>query len=117
MNREHKKMYKAGKLWLTAMIVGLGLMVTGVASADQVVSGTPNNGGVVTAQATTQTSNAAETNNTNVGHLDSATVNSSNLAGYASLNASGWHATDASQDEPANWMIIYNNTTNSEIGR
>lgn len=128
-NSIHKKLYKAGKLWLVATIASFGmLLATTTAHADQnqpatsqvsttAVTQTATTHVNAAATAVTQSRQAAATNNANYGHLDGVKLTESNIAGYDSVVANGWHAADASQDEPYRYMILFDNTTNRELYR
>lgn len=127
--KEHKKLYKAGKLWLTATIAlaTWGIMLTSNASADTT---TPTQTATVAQQAnqssTTMTAttqqqfaatNGQATNNENKGYLDKVELAPSSTAGNVQVVATGWHAADASQTLPYRYAIMFDKTTNSELAR
>lgn len=127
--KEHKKLYKAGKLWLTATIAlaTWGIMLTSNASADTT---TPTQTATVAQQvnqssttmtATTQQQFAATndqaTNNENKACLDKTELAPSSTAGNVRVVVTGWQAADASQAQPYRYAIMYDNTTHSELTR
>ena len=138
--KEHKKLYKHGKLWVTATIFAatLGIAVgTGQAQAatepatttpavqqvNQTTTGSNQNGRETNQQpsATTLTSQqAAPTDQTNInpndhgnyGWLDQTKLNSD-----GSLNVSGWHATNESQGRQYHYIIAFDPIRRTEIAR
>lgn len=50
------------------------------------------------------------------GHLDSYSL-SQNNQGQAVLHVSGWHASNAYINQPSEWLVLYDNTTNREVTR
>lgn len=52
----------------------------------------------------------------NYGHLDGYSL-SENNQGQAVLHVSGWHASNNQSTRPYSWLILFDNTTNREIGR
>ncbi|WP_288636723.1 KxYKxGKxW signal peptide domain-containing protein [uncultured Limosilactobacillus sp.] len=138
--KEHKKLYKHGKLWVTATIFAatLGIVVgTGQAQAatepatttpavqqvNQTTTGSNQNGRETNQQpsATTLTSQqAAPTDQTNInpndhgnyGWLDQTKLNSD-----GSLNVSGWHATNESQGRQYHYIIAFDPIRRTEIAR
>lgn len=135
MMKEHKKMYKKGKLWVTAsLFVAAGSLAVAMttAHADQVTTDANNQttqtvqtvqNRAALQQTAYQTDSANQTNtqnrqaSVNVGNLDSVSAQPSKLAGYSSLNVSGWHATDVSKAQPNHYVIVYDNTQHKELGR
>lgn len=124
--KEHKKLYKAGKLWLTATIalVAGGIMLTNNAKADTVTDNQPvaTTQAVQTAPTATTQQQFAATNNqegqANEACLDSAQLtNSPANNNTVQLVATGWHAADASQTDTYRYAIMYDNTAKKEIQR
>ncbi len=138
--KERVKLYKAGKLWctlaVTAMALTTGLMLTDVrANADsntanpaektaQVVGGTTQKAPVATmtsegTQPTDNTTTAASAvpavdpnDHGNYAYLDQQNINS-----QGQLTASGWHATNDSAGKDYHFIIAYDQTNHTEIGR
>ena len=122
--KEHKKLYKAGKLWLTATIalVAGGIMLTSTASADTTTPAQQEQTSQVTpapvASVTTQQQFAAANDQgANAACLDSVKVAPATEQNSVHLVATGWHAADASQDNPYRYAILYDNTANQEVAR
>lgn len=142
-NKKRFKLYKSGKLWCCAAIafatLAIGSATVEIAHADATVpadqqvttvtsaSLTTNTASAsqATIQSTTQTSNrvpqdTTTTNNqinANEGHLDNTQITENQQTGATTLNASGWHATGQSNNEPYRYVILYDNTTQHEIQR
>lgn len=139
MNKQHYKLYKSGKLWISALIVGaslgVGVLTQTTAHADA------NNNQVVgqtnlqnTKAASLQTSdNAAPQSavnnkvptdkttfnndvNANQGHLDSYSL-SQNEKGQTVLHASGWQASGQSNNQSYRYVIVYDHTDHREVKR
>lgn len=113
--KKHFKLYKSGKQWCCAAIatvaVAAGLMLGGVAHADTTTSTIQQ---PVTTQtvATDTTTNSATPVDENVyGNLDSATVNNNNL------QVAGWQASNQAAGKDYRYVIAYDNTTKTELGR
>lgn len=117
--KEHKKMYKRGKLWVTATLFALALGIqigsSTTASADTVTSAQ---------QATTQTSVAAQpapqTEDSSYNKADQgnyAALDSVQLTQQGQLDVSGWHATNAAVNRPNHWLIAYDQTAQRELSR
>lgn len=117
--KEHKKMYKRGKLWVTATLFALALGIqigsSTTASADTLTSAQ---------QATTQTSVAAQpapqTEDSSYNKADQgnyAALDSVQLTQQGQLDVSGWHATNAAVNRPNHWLIAYDQTAQRELSR
>lgn len=111
--KKHFKLYKSGKQWCCAAIatvaVAMSLMLGGVAHADT--------NSAIQQPATTQTVNTNATSSTtpvdeNVyGYLDSAKVNNNNL------QVTGWQASNQAAGKDYRYVIAYDSTTKTELGR
>ena len=132
--KKHYKMYKDGKQWVSAIVAtaafATALLMAGTAHADQqantgkpqpAVTGTVDN---VTAQGQLGIAPAATNNqkevasqdynhqdNGSYGNLDSASFNNNEL------QVSGWHATNQAENKDYHFVIAYDSTTNTELGR
>ncbi|WP_251545301.1 serine hydrolase [Limosilactobacillus caecicola] len=129
------KLYKSGKLWCCAALAfaAVTMGTTTLAHAATTPTTTP----VKTVQTTNTTSDqqAAPTPatpvtnqvpvdhtttnndvNANQGALDHVQV-TTDTKGTTTLNASGWQAVGKSNDQQYRYAILYDNTTNREIGR
>lgn len=129
--KEHKKLYKKGKLWLTATIVAaaFGLAASAgqadaatspapAATTEQVapVTGNSNQNGTVNQSAEKPASaEPAQINphdQGNYAYLDQGKVNAD-----GTLTVSGWHATNASKDRQYHYIIAFDPTHKTEITR
>lgn len=134
--KKHYKLYKDGKQWVTAAVatvaVSTALLMGGVAHADNqsvnsTANATPVEQTIDQTQATTQTAQAANQNQTsgtvttnqdynhqdngNYGNLDSATFNNNKL------QVSGWSATNQALNKNYRYVIAYDQTAGTELGR
>ena len=113
MTKEHKKLYKKGKLWLTATILALAWGIAagcGTAAADTnnnqpAVTATVNQpaAGAASNLSTPANNQTAPTPSTNYDHQDQgnyASLDSVKLNNLGEVEVSGWHATNASVDRP-----------------
>lgn len=144
MNKQHYKLYKSGKLWVTTLVAGatlaMGVITQTTAHADAntvsqpvVTQLTTNNDTNSTAEtASSANSNALQANvdnkvptdttttnndaNANEGHLDSYSL-SQNENGQTVLHASGWQATGKSNDQQYRYVVVYDNTDHREVSR
>lgn len=135
--KEYKKLYKAGKMWVTATLFALalggGMFVATQANADSlgneptqavVTTSTQSNGSqtpiATTGNATTQVKYAATNGqvdyNSNYGNLDSVQLKQA-ANGTVSGNLVGWHAAGASAVQPYHYVLVYDRTDNREITR
>lgn len=122
--KEHKKLYKAGKLWLVAIIsfVAGGVLAMSDAHADtstpaaQTTAVTAQQANNTTTQESFAASNNQVDNSATYGNLDSVEIKDV-ADNSATVQVSGWNATDASKEEPYHYLIVYDNTTHTEIGR
>lgn len=141
------KLYKSGKLWcvsaMTFAAVAMGTFMVNNTSAhadtttpaSQVASQTTTQSQTTKLNAATtsttdqgQSASAAVNNevpvdtttannvNANDGHLDSYSV-SKNDQGQTELNVAGWQATGQSNNERYRWIVVYDQTTHSEVTR
>lgn len=130
MTKEHKKLYKKGKLWLTATILALAWGIAagcGTAAADTnnnqpAVTATVNQpaAGAASNLSTPANNQTAPTPSTNYDHQDQgnyASLDSVKLNNLGEVEVSGWHATNASVDRPNHWLIAYDQTTHTELNR
>ena len=121
--KKHYKLYKDGKNWcamalaVTAVSVGLVLGNTNV-KADTptanvpVVKTTNPTTGDANAELASQEKAAQAKDNGNYGYLDAAQVVNNN-----DLNVSGWHATNQAAGKDNRYLVAYDSTTNTELGR
>lgn len=135
--KEYKKLYKAGKLWVTATLFALtlggGMLVATQANADSlgnestqaaVTTSMQNNGGqtpiTTNNNATTQVKYAATNDqvdySSNYGNLDSVQLKQSSN-GTVSGNLGGWHAAGASEAQPYHYVLVYDQTDHRELTR
>lgn len=130
MTKEHKKLYKKGKLWLTATIIALawGIAAGSGSAAADTNSNHPTVTTTVNQPAETAASNlstpasnqAAPAPSVNYDHQDQgnyANLDSVKLNNLGGVEVSGWHATNASADRPNHWLIAYDQTTHTELNR
>ena len=124
--KKHYKLYKNGKQWccmaLAAAAVSVGLMLgntnvkaatttTADLQAEQVVTPATDS----TSQSTdlaAQEKAAQAKDNGNYGWLDSA-----NVVNNGNLQVSGWQATNQAAGKDSRYVIVYDSTTNTELGR
>lgn len=132
--KKHYKLFKAGKSWCTMAItvaaLTVGFMTTNsvvhadtttndtqtILTADKTTTDTQANSQATTqanANSNQQKSNIDYQTPVNDGHLDSASVDSSNQ----SINFSGWHATNQYQDGMNHFVIVLNGANNQELYR
>lgn len=141
------KLYKSGKLWcVSAMTFAAVAMGTFMVNNTSAHADTTTPASQVASQTTTKSQttklNAATTSTTdqgqsasaavnnevpvdtttannqsaNDGHLDSYSV-SKNDQGQTELNVAGWQATGQSNNERYRWIVVYDQTTHSEVTR
>lgn len=132
-NKQRIKLYKVGKLWctmaVTAVALTTGLLLTGAQASADSSNVTPAE---TTSSATVvKTANAAATNeNTQVSNTTTQanTVDPNDHGNYAwldhqqvnnqgQLTASGWHATNEAAGKDYHFIIAYDQTNHTEIGR
>ncbi|MCC4325802.1 KxYKxGKxW signal peptide domain-containing protein, partial [Limosilactobacillus reuteri] len=121
--KKHYKLYKDGKNWCTmalavaAVSAGLVLGNTNV-KADTptdnvpVVKTTNPTIGDATAELASQEKAAQAKDNGNYGYLDAAQVVNNN-----DLHVSGWQATNQAAGKDNRYLVAYDSTTNTELGR
>ena len=121
--KKHYKLYKDGKNWcamalaVAAVSAGLVLGNTNVkadTSADNVpvVKTTNPTTGDVNAELASQEKAAQAKDNGNYGYLDAAQVVNNN-----DLHISGWQATNQAAGKDNRYLVAYDSTTNTELGR
>ncbi|WP_225361522.1 C39 family peptidase [Limosilactobacillus reuteri] len=122
-NKKHYKLYKDGKNWctmalaVTAVSAGLVLGNTNV-KADTptdnvpVVKTTNPTTGDANAELASQEKAAQAKDNGNYGYLDAAQVVNNN-----DLHVSGWQATNQAAGKDNRYLVAYDSTTNTELGR
>ncbi|EDX42771.1 C39 family peptidase [Limosilactobacillus reuteri] len=121
--KKHYKLYKDGKNWcamalaVAAVSAGLVLGNTNVkadTSADNVpvVKTTNPTTGDANAELASQEKAAQAKDNGNYGYLDVAQVVNNN-----DLHVSGWQATNQAAGKDNRYLVAYNSTTNTELGR
>ncbi|MCD7123557.1 KxYKxGKxW signal peptide domain-containing protein [Limosilactobacillus caviae] len=124
--KKHYKLYKDGKQWccmaLAAAAVSAGLMLGNTSvKAATTTTADPQTEQVVTpaADSTSQTTDLAAQekvaqvkDNGNYGWLDSA-----NVVNNGNLQVSGWQATNQAAGKDNRYVIAYDSTTNTELGR
>lgn len=131
--KKHYKLFKAGKSWCT-MAITVAALTVGFVTTNATVhadTATQDSSALVTNKqstpastnvqqsATTTTSTSQQQSNVdyqtpvNDGHLDSASVDSSNQ----SIDFSGWHATNQYQDGMNHFVIVLNGANNQELYR
>ena len=121
--KKHYKLYKDGKNWcamalaVAAVSAGLVLGNTNVkadTSADNVpvVKTTNPTTGDVNAELASQEKAAQAKDNGNYGYLDVAQVVNNN-----DLHVSGWQATNQDAGKDNRYLVAYDSTTNTELGR
>ncbi len=121
--KKHYKLYKDGKNWcamalaVTAVSAGLVLGNTNV-KADTptdnvpVVKTTNPTTGDANAELASQEKAAQAKDNGNYGYLDAAQVVNNN-----DLQVSGWQATNQAAGKDNRYLVAYDSTTNTELGR
>ena len=121
--KKHYKLYKDGKNWcamalaFAAVSAGLVLGNTNV-KADTptdnvpVVKTTNPTTGDANAELASQEKAAQAKDNGNYGYLDAAQVVSNN-----DLHVSGWQATNQAAGKDNRYLVAYDSTTNTELGR
>jgi hypothetical protein len=132
--KKHYKLYKDGKQWVTAAVatvaVSTALLMGGVVHADQETTNTQPQADTTNqlaatsnqVQAKTATLTNDSTNNTSTqdydhqdngsyGNLDSANFNNNEL------QVSGWQATNQAVNKNYRYVIAFDATTNTELGR
>lgn len=124
--KKHYKLYKDGKQWccmaLAAVAVSAGLIFGNPnVKADTTVTADPQTEQVVTpvTDSTSQSTDLAAQekaaqvkDNGNYGWLDSA-----NVVNNGNLQVSGWQATNQAAGKDNRYVIAYDSTTNTELGR
>ncbi len=121
--KKHYKLYKDGKNWcamalaVTAVSAGLVLGNTNVkadTSTDNVpvVKTTNPTTGDANAELASQEKAAQAKDNGNYGYLDAAQVVNNN-----DLHVSGWQATNQAAGKDNRYLVAYDSTTNTELGR
>ena len=121
--KKHYKLYKDGKNWcamalaVAAVSAGLVLGNTNVKAdtpADNVpvVKTTNPTTGDANAELASQEKAAQAKDNGNYGYLDSAQVVNNN-----DLHVSGWQATNQAAGKDNRYLVAYDSTTNTELGR
>ncbi len=121
--KKHYKLYKDGKNWcamalaVTAVSAGLVLGNTNVkadTSTDNVpvVKTTNPTTGDANAELASQEKAAQAKDNGNYGYLDAAQVVNNN-----DLHVSGWQATNQAAGKENRYLVAYDSTTNTELGR
>ena len=121
--KKHYKLYKDGKNWcamalaVAAVSAGLVLGNTNVKAdtpADNVpvVKTTNPTTGDANAELASQEKAAQAKDNGNYGYLDAAQVVNNN-----DLHVSGWQATNQAAGKDNRYLVAYDSTTNTELGR
>jgi len=121
--KKHYKLYKDGKNWcamalaVAAVSAGLVLGNTNVkadTSTDNVpvVKTTNPTTGDASAELASQEKAAQAKDNGNYGYLDAAQVVNNN-----DLHVSGWQATNQAAGKENRYLVAYDSTTNTELGR
>lgn len=121
--KKHYKLYKDGKNWcamalaVAAVSAGLVLGNTNVkadTSTDNVpvVKTTNPTTGDANAELASQEKAAQAKDNGNYGYLDAAQVVNNN-----DLHVSGWQATNQAAGKDNRYLVAYDSTTNTELGR
>ncbi len=107
--KKHFKLYKAGKQWCVASVATIalaaGVLVGGVAHADQTTTGASQQPATITQVAPQPVDNG------NYGWVDSAKVDQNNL------QVQGWQATNQAADKPYRYVIAVDQTNGKELGR
>ena len=123
--KKHYKLYKSGKLWVSAAITTIAIAAGIGITSPAVSADTVNNEVAVTRSATPQAVNnkiqaqptVNNDQNANQGNLDHVDLQENQQTGQVSLNASGWHATGKSDQEQYRYVIVYDNNNNREVSR
>ena len=121
--KKHYKLYKDGKNWcamaLAVAAVSAGLVLGNMnVKADTptdnvpVVKTTNPTTGDANAELASQEKAAQAKDNGNYGYLDSAQVVNNN-----DLHVSGWQATNQAASKDNRYLVAYDSTTNTELGR
>ncbi|MCC4480161.1 KxYKxGKxW signal peptide domain-containing protein, partial [Limosilactobacillus reuteri] len=121
--KKHYKLYKNGKQWccmaLAVAAVSAGLVLGNMnVKADTptdnvpVVKTTNPTTGDANAELASQEKAAQAKDNGNYGYLDSAQVVNNN-----DLHVSGWQATNQAAGKDNRYLVAYDSTTNTELGR
>ncbi|WP_441794893.1 N-acetylmuramoyl-L-alanine amidase [Limosilactobacillus reuteri] len=121
--KKHYKLYKDGKNWcamaLAVAAVSAGLVLGNMnVKADTptdnvpVVKTTNPTTGDANAELASQEKAAQAKDNGNYGYLDSAQVVNNN-----DLHVSGWQATNQAAGKDNRYLVAYDSTTNTELGR
>ncbi|AEI56594.1 C39 family peptidase [Limosilactobacillus reuteri] len=121
--KKHYKLYKNGKNWcamaLAVAAVSAGLVLGNMnVKADTptdnvpVVKTTNPTTGDANAELASQEKAAQAKDNGNYGYLDSAQVVNNN-----DLHVSGWQATNQAAGKDNRYLVAYDSTTNTELGR
>lgn len=141
-SKERYKLYKSGKLWVTAMISASILFTTGVITAHadsnnsaptttaienvSLASASDASGNALITSnkatvnvASNQPSQAAPAVNQNFNHFDNGNYGYVDSAHYQNnqLHVSGWSASNNNQGRSNHYIIAYDNTTRKELGR
>ncbi len=115
--KKHYKLYKDGKNWclmaLTVAAVSAGLVLGNTSvNADTTTTITQPVNTDSQSSSTPQEKTDQPKDNGNYGHLDSANVVNNN-----DLNVSGWQATNQAAGKDNRYLVAYDSTTNTELGR
>lgn len=142
-SKERYKLYKSGKLWVSAMISASILFTTGVmtthhadttnnvpaATTSETVSlasaSDASGNALITSSkavansAASQPTQAAPAVNKNYNHFDNGNYGYVDSAHYENnqLHVSGWSASNNNQGRSNHYIIAYDNTTKKELGR
>lgn len=125
--KRHYKLYKKGKLWCCSAIV-LATVAVGLAITSENARAAVNTFSreeTTVELPTTENNSLIEADNSinrlnetaNVGNLDSYQITADPTNGEASLEFSGWHASDKSKYQFYRYAILFDNTNNAEISR
>lgn len=113
--KKHYKMYKSGKKWCYTALVTIAASSFLLCSTSK-VNADNSAGTVITSQESSGISQNQGSqqlkDNGNYGWLDSA-----NIVNNDSIAASGWQATNQAENKPYRYLIVYDQTSNSELGR
>lgn len=126
--KRHYKLYKSGKLWCVAAISAL--LLTGAMTTTSYADAQTSDSTQQTQTTQTQTtSTQSQSNqvpvdtqtqgnqvNKNQGHLYSYSV-TMGKNGQAQLQVAGWQATGTSNDQRNRYVLVYDNTSHSELTR
>lgn len=125
MEKEHIKMYKSGKRWLTALVTVAAVSLLGWTTAAHADTTVNTTGSQTTVTAVTSTATAASNASTTVmpnGNSDATPVNNACLDGISSdqqgnLVLSGWHASNIYQPGTQHYLLVLNGANNQELYR